>query len=717
MNRLLFNGKYIIFSVMITTLALIAINKIASVNFGVIALVLYYLFFGFYLGQFFLPHETRFWKIFWGAIGIACLQIILLSPVYWFYQFNIGMLITVLIIIPLLISLQRTQETDLFARIEKILDPNSFHQAKSYLGTKFLSLLFLAGDALLLFTLYLRQYTDTLISPWTIIGPRFFILFIITTFILFWTLQKSKDSSWNLFLLIIHSFLTLNVAFIIFQLGFGFDPFIHQATEKWIAEHGVIFPKQPYYIGQYMLVLAVYFITHLPIHPLDKALAPITASLLLPLSAFFAFSRTGLQEKIFPALLMLFFIPLSFFTVTTPNNFALLLSLVLSFWIWHETKNGTIQTHIFGILLALAIIAIHPFIGLPVLIIYLCSITIKQFNHLTIKPLFKNFVLILYFLFLTAVLPLAFYLNYLRLGEKLALQNPLSHINNFVSIFTRPHWLFLERGDMWLQILYLYRGAIKPLILCMIIIGISIAIKKYKEKITYFYLISASALAVSAFILATTIKFPKVISYEQTVYSQRLLELTLILLLPFFIITLRELFILLRRQPMKQFLISGLFAFLLLISWYFTYPTRNQISLYTGYNIRQADIGAVHFIDNRNNGVKDYIVLTNQTVATAALREFGFAKYLPTPAGEQYFYSIPTGGPLYQYFRKMVYEEPKRKWMEEAMRFAGVKKAYFVHTNYWAPAAVIRDAAKLEADNWWELSGGRVWVYEYTAKD
>jgi len=64
----------------------------------------------------------------------------------------------------------------------------------------------------------------------------------------------------------------------------------------------------------------------------------------------------------------------------------------------------------------------------------------------------------------------------------------------------------------------------------------------------------------------------------------------------------------------------------------------------------------------------------------------------------------------------MVYQEPKKQWMEEAMRFAGVKKAYFVHTNYWAPAAEIRDAAKLEADNWWELYGGRVWVYEYLLK-
>jgi hypothetical protein len=129
--------------------------------------------------------------------------------------------------------------------------------------------------------------------------------------------------------------------------------------------------------------------------------------------------------------------------------------------------------------------------------------------------------------------------------------------------------------------------------------------------------------------------------------------------------------------------------------------------------VRDADIETVHFIDNKQNGKKDYIVLTSQAVAATALQEFGFSRYLPTPEGEQYFYSIPTGGPLYQYFRKMVYEEPIKKYMVEAMDFAGVDTAYFVHTNYWAPAATIRDQAKIEADEWWELAGGRVWVYKY----
>ena len=102
-------------------------------------------------------------------------------------------------------------------------------------------------------------------------------------------------------------------------------------------------------------------------------------------------------------------------------------------------------------------------------------------------------------------------------------------------------------------------------------------------------------------------------------------------------------------------------------------------------------------------------------MASAALSQSGFRPYYQTRDGLQYFYSIPTGGPLYRYFSLMVYEEPKKEWMQQAMDYMQVDKAYFIHTNYWAPAAEIRDAAKQVADAWWEFGNGELWVYEYTS--
>ncbi|MBU2542620.1 hypothetical protein KJ785_03610 [Patescibacteria group bacterium] len=707
-NKLLFNGKYIIFGSLLTTLALFSLWSTQPSWWQILASIFYFGFFGIYLGGWFLSNERKIWQLLFGTLSLFGLLIIMLSGIYWFYQIDKEIISFVLIFLPILISLQKNKELELFDDISKT-DLESYSYIKSHLGTKLCGLIVFGGQALLFYVLFTKRFTDTLVSPWTIIGPKFFLVFVISSTLLLWVVQKSKHTLSNLLLVIIHSLLILNVALIIFKIGFGFDPFIHQATEKWISENGFILPKQPYYIGQYMLIVVLNFITKIPITVLDKSLVPILSGILTPLIAYFALSKTNLKHKLIPALALIPLLPLSFLIMTTPNNLALLLTLITVFWIWYETKYSNKKTNLFGILITLTTICIHPLVGLPLLFIYVISIILKKNK---IKLIFYS----LYTTILTLILPLTFYLNSRRLGQNMVIKNPLNNLEGFWSLFSRPHYYWIDKGNWFWQALYYYRDAIKPLILIVAILGIVFAIKKYKIKQTYFFVATIVGLFISAFLLSTSLNFTDVIFYEQGNYAGRLLTMILIILLPFFIISLRELFIFVKKQPAKQFSLAIIFSALLLVSWYFTYPTRDQVSFHTGYSVREADITTVHFIDNLNKNKKDYIVLTNQLVSAAALREFSFTRYLETPAGEQYFYSIPTGGPLYQYFRKMVYQEPKREWMEEAMNFAGVKKAYFVHTNYWAPAGEIRDAAKLEADNWWELANGRVWVYEYVMR-
>ena len=704
-NKLLFNGKYIIFGSLFTILALFSLWSTNPSWLQILTSIFYFSFFGIYLGGWFLNKERKIWQLIFGILSFFGLMMIILSGIYWFYQIDREIISFVLVLLPILISLQKNKELELFDDVTKI-DLESYSYIKSHLGTKLLGLIVFSGQALLFYVLFTKRFTDTLISPWSIIGPRFFLVFIITSILLLWVVQKSKHTLSNLLLVVIHSSLILNVALIIFKIGFGFDPFVHQATEKWILENGSILPKQPYYIGQYMLVVTLSLITKINIASLDKSLVPILSGILTPLVAYFGLSKINLKHKLIPALVLIPLLPLSFFIMTTPNNFALLLTLVIVFWVWYETKYSNIKTNIFGFILAITTICIHPLVGLPLIFFYLGSIVFK-------KTKLKIFFYSLYTTILTLILPLAFYFNAKRLGQETSFGNPLKNLDGFWSLFARPHYYWMDKGNWFWQALYYYRDAIKPLFIIVAILGIIFAIKKYKIKQTYFFVATIIGLLISAFLLSTTLNFADVIFYEQSSYAGRMLTMILIILLPFFIISLRELFIFVKKQPTKQFGLAIIFSALLLISWYFTYPTRDSVSYHTGYSVRSADITTVHFIDNLNNGNKDYIVLTNQLVSAAALREFSFVKYLKTPAGEQYFYSVPTGGPLYQYFRKMVYQEPKRQWMEQAMNFAGVKKAYFVHTNYWAPAGEIRDAAKLEADNWWELENGRVWVYEY----
>ncbi|MFH1947251.1 MAG: hypothetical protein ABIJ23_03795 [Candidatus Magasanikbacteria bacterium] len=705
-NKLLFNGKYIIFGSLLTMLALFSLWSNTSSWWQIIASIFYFGFFGIYLGGWFLSRERKIWQLFFGIMSLFGLMMIILSGIYWFYRIDKEVISFVLVLLPILISLQKNKELELFDDVTKI-DLESYSYIKSHLGTKLLGLIVFGGQALLFYVLFTKRFTDTLISPWTIIGPKFFWVFFITSILLLWVVQKSKHTLSNMLLVIIHSSLILNVALIIFKIGFGFDPFIHQATEKWISEFGFILPKQPYYLGQYMLVVTLSFISKISITTLDKSLVPILSGILVPLTVYFSFSKINFKYKLIPAIALIPLLPLSFFIMTTPNNLVLLLTLVTIFWIWYEIKYGNKKTNLFGFLLACMTICIHPLIGLPLFLIYLASV-VKQ-N--------KKIFYFLYTTLLTILLPLTFYFNSKRSEQEMVFNNPLDNLDNFWSLFSRPHYYWLDYGNWIWQALYYYHDVIKTLFIIVAIAGMVIAIKKYQIKKTYFFLITIFSLFASAFLISTTLNFTDVIFYEQGAYADRLLTMILLILLPFFIITLRELFSLAKKQPAKQFSLAIIFSGLLLISWYFTYPTRDPVSHHTGYNIREADIATVHFIDNLNEGKKDYIVLTNQLVSAAALKEFSFVKYFKTTSGEHYFYSVPTGGPLYQYFRKMVYQEPKRQWMEEAMNFAGVKKAYFIHTNYWAPAAEIRDKAKIEADDWWELENGRVWVYEYVIKE
>ncbi|MBI5222766.1 MAG: hypothetical protein HY980_04725 [Candidatus Magasanikbacteria bacterium] len=711
-NRLLFDGKYITVGTILTALLLWVLWHPTGTAASALIFVFYLVFFGQTLGQTAFPSEKKSWQKIFGVLMLLGLQTIILSIIYWFYRIDKSIIAIIIVLLPAGISLLKVKYTGTLTNMATDLDWQSYAHTKSYLATKLLAIAVIGGQSLLFYALWGKRFSDTLISPWTIIGPRFFIVFIITTILLLWTLQKSKHAASNLLMITLHTILMLNVALVIFKIGFGFDPFIHRATEKWILEHGLIDPKTPYYLGQYVMVILAHLATKIPLETIDKIIVPLGAGLLIPLLTYFFLSRIGFKDKLYPALALIAFLPLNYFTVTTPNNLALLIAYIIFLLVWHQKTENSEQTIWFGLTMCFAAIAIHPFVGLPVLVIYLASRFFQNNNRK------KNTTLAaLYLPLLGMIVPLAFYLNSFRVGYGFSFVNPLARLSNFVLLFSKPHWVWLDHGGLWWQALYVYRGAIKPLFAAVAIIGLILAIKKYKSEIAKFVILSASGLFISVFILATAVKFDDVISYEQNVYASRILELILVMLIPGFVLALRELFLRQKKQGLKQFGLAIIFSFLLLISWYFTYPTRDPVSFHTGWAVREADIKTVHFIDNKNQGKKDYVVITNQLVGAAALREFGFAKYFKTATGEHYFYSIPTGGPLYQYFRKMVYQQPKRQWMEEAMAIAGVKKAYFVHTNYWAPAAPIRDQAKLEADNWWELENGRVWVYEYIKKE
>lgn len=547
-------------------------------------------------------------------------------------------------------------------------------------------------DLILLAVLVANRTDGLLPSPWQTLEPWFFLLVALSTFFLFLAYQKQQPTHYSLLTTTsLHFFLMLSVAAIIYRLGFGFDAFVHRATENWIHEYGFILPKTPYYIGQYGFVVWLAHLTRLPIFYLDVYLVPVLASLTLP--ATIALTRTTTPYSLLPthySFWLIPFVPFLSLHLTTPHTLALLYGILIVLTCLPE-KEKAVPAHI-PFLLALAALATHPLLGAPLAVFVLAS-RIK--NRLAPALAFVGMAL-------TA--PLLFLLNNIRIGAGFpTLLNPVEQLPKFLALFARPYW-YVKNAPPLFEALYAWQWMIM-----LVVIGL--AAYGFFLRRNYLPLAGALGLFVSAWLLTSWIIFPDVVSYEQGEYPLRLLKASIIFLLPLAMAGLHAISYKLPATRYKLF--AAIAAFLLMLSFYFSYPQRNIKARFPGYNVTAADFTAVAWIHNRHSEY-DYTVLSNQLVSAAALTNYSFAKYYDTEKGPLFYYALPTGGELYTYYGKMIYEGQKREYMEEAMNLAGANTAYFVVNSYWANSADIIAGAKQTADSWHEIDDGAVWVFVYS---
>ena len=130
-------------------------------------------------------------------------------------------------------------------------------------------------------------------------------------------------------------------------------------------------------------------------------------------------------------------------------------------------------------------------------------------------------------------------------------------------------------------------------------------------------------------------------------------------------------------------------------------------------NVSLSDFKAVEWIHNDNQEY-NYIVLANPLLAAGALTKYNFVKDFDTPQGPVFYYSIPSGGPMFKLYERMLYEGQKREFAEEVMHLTGAKKVYFVVNNYWSNFEKIVEGAKKTADSFYEVDGGKVMIFMYT---
>lgn len=602
------------------------------------------------------PEADIFTKICFGVLWLAIP--IAITGAAFFYFFALGKLA---ILTSLFIIFLQTKNADI-----KLPKLNFKSLVIGHWGLAIVYLLI----ASTLFYILIKYQSDSLIkSPWLLLPSFFLQLFFLGTAFLIFFLHKNEipasagmKSVWPAAL---YFFIFFAVAAFVYKLGYGFDQFVHEASQKYILAHGAITPKTLQYIGFYGINIFLNRVAGVPIELLDKFLLPALTAL-IPAIAYYSFKKQEQNASPIAALALLF-LPLSYFIVSTPQGLANLLLLILIL-LGKNYKNWG---------LPLAILLIHPITGI-------IAVAYQAF----IKFRFKKIIAALGAL----AIPLAFIaLSYKYSGRLDISFNFLPAIKDYMSLLTFGG--LQKNYNLFLDIFYLMRCALLPAIM---IISIWIAIK-FKKEIgqapLYFFGIATA----SFFLTRIFSSFSYLITYEQKNYPERIFYISLLFLSPYLILFADKSISFLRKQEslaIKLFF-AALSAFALTANFYFTYPRWDNYQNDKGKNLTSDMLKAAEAVQ-KDAGEKNYVVLTDQAVSAGALKLYGFKKYYKTPLGEIFYYPIPTGGPLYNEFLNLVYNNAGACSAQNAKLLTGAETAYVILPSYWDNYERIKENLKTE---------------------
>ena len=555
-----------------------------------------------------------------------------------------------------------------------------------------------------LYILFKNSTDASIISPWQIVPSYFFGIYTFATFTLLLITKKSNKKI-SLLFTSLHYFLSFSIVLVVYRIGYGFDPFIHEATMNIIKDKAFVDPKPFYYLGQYSLIIILNKVLFIPIAFLNKFLVPILASIFIP-KIIFEYLNKRFEDKdtAFITVLTLLVLPFSFFIMTTPQNFAYLLLIIII------VKSLNIKNYhdlAFIYLLSFVTIVTQAVAGIPAFL-FVLSINIY---HSELK--FRKILLSIVFILMATALPLAFYLFETTPETQVSINSNIfpSLISTVSNSSTNSLAFFIPNKDNFVyNFIYLYGFNIKLIIFLLFSGGFLISLKHKKEcKIfIHFFYISLSLFV--AYLLTSSLSFSFLVEYERNNFSNRILLISSFFLLPYILLSFYTFFYKLKSTN-KSVQIPILFFLLILItmSLYLSYPRYDKNHNSHGISTGIYDIEATKWIEDNHEG--QFVVLANQQVSAAALKNYGFNKYF---SDNIFYYPIPTSGPLYQYYLDMVYDHPSKKNIKQAMDLVDIDEAYFILNKYWWAFPKLLDEAKLEADSFVSFGNDEVFVFKYS---
>lgn len=591
----------------------------------------------------------------------------------------------------------------------------------------------LMGFALFFLIIFLHaivslRTTSSELGVWYAPSLQIFISYFflsLTSIILL--LSWKKKSSLPAVVLAVLCATILFIPIIIFPLGYGFDPLIHEAAEKIIYTTGSLEPKNFYYTGYYAVVA---FLSHLlpagALTIINRILVLAVAATALPVLAMRAFTSLNFLSP--PTQRILAFLATSLIipSISLPTPWALSftfasMSLFFSISLFQQDRNK-IGTWILLASAALAGVAVHPLAGLPlcgisaVLGAYAMALRVRKKTPRVIAMGVGGILAIL----ASICIPLAFIL-YAHLVPTM----PLTLKGNFSPLIADSLAFFSFDGQnrfaFVLNTVYFFYSNRFLLLTALAGAGVYLLLKKQpsSKPLAGIVALTANIYGINFLVATYGLRFSFLPLDAQADFPSRLRDLSLMALLPCILIPLGILieraWLQSSRTVVRTVSLVGCAAFIT-GGLYTSYPRNDIFSSYHGSTVSASDIRAAQSIDQDAHGTP-YIVLSNQVVASAAVREFGFAKYytIPGPRGDEkiFYYPIPTTSPLYTYFTQALTENT-RTAVESAMNLVGVQRAYLVINDYERRLGSALQKARDSANRSWRIDNGvdTVFVFE-----
>ncbi|MFA5185743.1 MAG: hypothetical protein WC551_04610 [Patescibacteria group bacterium] len=570
------------------------------------------------------------------------------------------------------------------------LEPLKFEMGRILRGI----FLFLCSAGALFYVLHgawNASTSDSIRTPWPLLPPGTLLAVALGWLAVIVSAWLVKSRALTAIQTALAVFATTAIVPLIYRVGFGFDGFLHIASEKLILETGTLSPKPLYYMGQYVFTTWLHRMLDLPLDQIDRWLVPAGAAILLALAVYLG--RRKQDAVLLPATLLL--LPLAPFIATTPQSFAYLLGLAAVILV--RGRFDGFASPLAALVLGAWSVAVHPLAGVPFFLVVL-ALSFWPKSGMRLRRT-RQILAWLTVIGSACAVPAMFYILSFKSGTQInwnlnGLLNPqpwidlgsnlLPWIGNHFALW--PSWSSLVSHSI-------------PVILLLASIGSVFAAKDDERGHSILLMVSAYLLILASTILKATGDFAFLIEYEKSSYADRLWIMAGMLLAASALPALSKIMSRARRGP--PILGTTMLVMLLAASAALTYdalPRHDALVTGRGWSVSQSDLEAVRNID-RDAERQPYTVLANQSVSAAAVVQFGFKRY----HDQVFFYPIPTSGPLYDLYLRMTYKEPTRDTVTDAAELGGTKLVYVVLNDYWWNAENTGETLSDIADSEWTV--------------